>query len=140
MTDTTSTTHITTLQGQGLLRLALQLDAVITSVNGLAYLALAGPLSGLLGMPAGFLRAVGVFLAVYAVAVWAIGSREHTSIPAASAVVAGNAMWVAGSVVAVALGLHDPTTTGSVWIALQAFVVAGLADLQLLGIRRAARA
>src|SRR5215217_7675811 len=48
-----------------LLRLALRLDAVVTAANGAAYL-LAAPLLGdLLGLPAGWLRGVGVFLLLF---------------------------------------------------------------------------
>jgi hypothetical protein len=140
MTDTTSpTTTTTTLEGQGLLRLALKLDAVVTAGVGAAYLALSGPLADLFGLPSGFLLAVGAFQVVYGLAVWAVGSRPTIDARVASAVVAGNAVWVAASILAVALGLHDPATAGSVWIAMQAATVALLADLQLLGIRRAGR-
>src|SRR5215217_5163508 len=55
-----------------LLRLALRLDAVVTAANGAAYL-LAAPLLGdLLGLPAGWLRGVGVFLLLFGAVVWAV--------------------------------------------------------------------
>jgi hypothetical protein len=117
-----------------LLRLALRLDAVVTGLNGAAYLLAAGPLSGLLGLPAGWLRGVGVFLLAYAAAVWLVGTRPTPS--AVRTVVAANALWAAGSVAAVLAGLGSPTTVGAAWLVLQALVVAAFAVLQSAGLRR----
>ncbi len=53
--------------------------------------------------------------------------------PPSLAVVAGNAIWALDSVVAALAGWGDPTTAGTVWLVLQALVVAGFAALQLAG-------
>ena len=53
--------------------------------------------------------------------------------------IAGNAAWMAGSLVLLAAGVPDPETAGGVWIALQALVVGGFAALQAIGLRRASR-
>jgi hypothetical protein len=127
------------LAGTGLLRTALRLDAVVTGANGAAYLALAGPLGALLDMPAGFLRGVGAFLVVFAAAVWLTASRERPAPAAVVAVIAANALWVADSLAVLATSAYDPSTVGSIWIAMQAAVVAGFAALQLAGRARAAR-
>jgi hypothetical protein len=121
-----------------MLRTALRLDAVVTGANALAYLALAGPLSDLFGVPASALRGIGGFLAVFAIAVWTTARPAVISRPAAGAVAVANLAWAAGSVAALALDAWSPETAGAVWIALQAAVVALFADLQLLGLRRAA--
>ena len=60
MTDTT----LTAPRPARLLRLALLLDAAVTGANGVAYLAAAGPLGDLLGLPAGLLRGFGAVLLV----------------------------------------------------------------------------
>ena len=52
-------------------------------------------------------------------------------------VVASNALWAAGSLAVAAAGTGGPTTVGTVWIVLQALVVAGFAALQVAGLRRA---
>jgi hypothetical protein len=117
-----------------LLRLALRLDAVVTGLNGAAYLLAASPLADLLGLPAGWLRGTGVFLLAYAAAVWLVGARPTPS--AVRTVVAANALWAAGSVVVVLAGLGSPTTVGAVWLVLQALVVAAFAVLQAAGLRR----
>jgi hypothetical protein len=125
------------LAGDGLLRVALQLDAVVTGANGVAYLALAGPLSDLLGLDASFLRLAGAFLIVFAAFVWSVSRQREISRTATLAVIAANLLWVADSVVLLISGWQDPTTAGAVWIALQAFTVAAFAVLQIAGRRRA---
>jgi len=94
--------------GDGLLRAALMLDALVTGANGAAYLVLAGPLGDLLGLPAGFLRATGAFLAVFAAAVWLVATRPRPGRTAVAAVIAANVLWVADSLLFLALGWHDP--------------------------------
>ncbi|SOE03857.1 hypothetical protein [Blastococcus haudaquaticus] len=122
----------------GLLRLALRLDAVVTGLNGAAYLVGAALLDDLLGLPPGLLRGVGAFLLVYAAAVWLVGARTRPSTPAVEAVVVLNGLWAVGSVVVVLTDRFTPTTVGAVWLVLQALVVAGFAALQLVGLRRRA--
>ena len=122
-----------------MLRTVLRLDAVVTGANAVAYLVLAGPLSDLFGMPASALRAIGAFLAVFAIGVWAVAARAETSRPAAATVAVANLAWAAGSVGALIADAWSPETVGAVWIALQAAVVALFGDLQLLGLRRETR-
>ena len=116
---------------RSLLRVALKLDAVVTGANGAAYLALAGPLSDLLGLEAALLRAVGAFLLVFAAASGSPGTRG-----AVQAIIVANVVWAAGSIVAAIAGWGSPETVGTVWMVLQAVVVAGFAELQLTGLRR----
>lgn len=123
-----------TATAPSLLRLALRTDAVVSGLNGAAYLLRAGPLSDLLGLPAGVLRAVGAFLLVYGAAVWLVGKRPAA--PGVRTVITGNLLWTVGSVAVVAADLGSPTTIGAVWLVLQAVVVAGFAVLHLAGLRR----
>lgn len=111
------------------LRFALLLDAVVSGANGVAYLVAAGPIGDLLGLPAGVLRALGVFFLAYALAVWLVSRRPST--PGVAAIVAGNVAWVLASLGFAVAGWEDPTTTGTVWIVLQALIVAGFAELQV---------
>ncbi|WP_433479386.1 hypothetical protein ACQPZP_21500 [Spirillospora sp. CA-142024] len=138
MTATRSITQKGLLaDGRRLLRLALRLDSVVTGVNGLAYLALAGPVDDLLGLDAGPGRVLGAFLLVYAAAVWAISVPARPHRHAVTAVVEANLLWTILSVVAVALGWFSLNTAGGVWAVLQAIVVAGFAALQYTAQRRA---
>lgn len=139
MTATTQPIRRLIPVGAGMLRPALLLDAVVTGANGAAYVIAAGPLGDLLGLPEVVLRLTGVFLLVFAAAVWMVGSRERISAGAATAVIAANALWVIQSVAVIAFGWWSPATEGYVWVALQADVVAMLAALQFAGLRRARR-
>jgi hypothetical protein len=135
MTDMT----LTTARSRPLLRLALKLDAVVTGANGAAYLAAAGPLSDLLGLSEALLRGAGAFLLAYAAVVWIVGTRREIPRGPVYAIVAANAIWAVDSVVMAIAGWGDPTTAGTVWILLQAVVVAGFAELQLTGLRQKGR-
>ena len=137
MTDITS--PITTARPRPLLRTALKLDAVVTGANGAAYLAAAAPLSDLLGLSETLLRATGAFLLVFAALVWVVGSRREIPRGPVYAIVVANAIWAADSVVVALAWCGDPTTAGTVWILMQAVVVAAFAELQLTGLRRKGR-
>jgi hypothetical protein len=119
-----------------LLRFALRLDAAITGLNGAAYILAAPVLDDLLGLSTGLLRGTGAFLLGVAAAVWLVGTRRSPGTAAVRAVIALNALWAVGSVVAVLTGAGTPTTVGAVWIVLQAVVVAAFAGLQAAGLRR----
>jgi hypothetical protein len=118
-----------------LLRAALRLDALVSGANGAAYLLVAGPLADLLGIPPGPMRGVGAFLLVYAAVVWAVAGRPAR--PAVVGVVCANALWAAGSVLVVLTDAFSPTIVGTVWLLLQAGVVAGFAIVQGAAARRA---
>jgi hypothetical protein len=130
-------TRLAGLPREGLLRLALKLDAVVTGVNGAAYLAAAGPLEDLLGVSPDLLRPLGAFLVLFAAAVWFVATRPKPPRGAVNAIVEANAAWAVGSLAFLALGASSPTVVGGVWIALQAVVVGGFAALQLSALRRA---
>src|SRR5207244_2793454 len=118
------------------LRLALIADAVVTGVNGLAYLALPGLLGGWFGLPDDLLRPIGVFLLAYAVVVAVVASRSPIPRAAGWAIVAVNAAWAVASRVAAAEGAWSATVLGRVWEVLQALVVLGFAVAQGSGLRR----
>jgi len=120
----------------GLLRGAFKVDAIASITSGLAYIVANGALSDLFGLPPAFLLAIGAFSVAYGSYAWYLGSRPRVSPSAGRAIGIGNLGWAAASIAMVVLGWHDPTTTGSVWIVMQAALVAGFADAQLLGARR----
>jgi hypothetical protein len=123
-----------------LLRLSLNLDALASGALGVLLAAAGAVLDELLGIPAATLVPVGVFLVVYAAALWYIGSRPQVSRPAVWVVVVGNLGWVAASVVAAAAGWWSPTALGTVVLLAQAAAVALFAELQFTGLRRAGAA
>jgi hypothetical protein len=117
------------------LRLILRLDAVVTGVNGIAYLALAGPLEDLLGVAPELTRPIGAFLVLFAAAVWLVATRPVVPRLVVADIAAANALWALGSVVFAGTAASSPTTVGTIWIVLQALVVAGFAALQALAMR-----
>ena len=120
----------------GLLRFALTLDGVATGANGVLYLAGAPLLDGWLGLPTEMLMAVGAALIVYAALVLRLATRPAMPRVAVVAVIAANALWVVDSLLALALDWFTPTVAGQVLIAVQSVLVAGLAALQDVGLRR----
>ena len=129
-------TNVNTNDRASLLRLALRLDAIATGAVGLTAVVAASPLADPVGVSAALLVWTGAALIVYSVAVWYLASRPVINPVAAGAVVALNAVWVVDSILAVAAGWLGLTTLGVVIVLAQAAVVAVLADLQFLGIRR----
>jgi len=121
------------------LRTFLALDAAVTAANGLIYLVAAGPVGDLLDLSPGFLRGIGVFLTVYGALVALLASRPVPSATATKAVIEANVLWAVASVATAVFGWFDPNTVGTVWIPLQAAVVAAFAALQFNSLRALGR-
>ena len=121
----------------GLLRLALKLDAAVTAANGVAYLAFGALLDGWLGAPYAFLAGVGAFLLAFAAFVGRLATRPVVPRRAVVAVIGANAAWVAVSVVLLLVDGFSPTLAGQIVVAVQAAGVAGFVALQSEGLRRA---
>ncbi len=119
------------------LRRFLALDSVVTTGNGLAYVAFSAPLGRLLGVGQELLLALGVLLVLYGAAVGALASRRQPPALAVKAVVETNYAWAALSLVALVVWF-SPTVAGTVWIPVQALTVAGFAVLQQLALRSVA--
>ncbi|MFI7663804.1 hypothetical protein [Nocardia sp. NPDC049526] len=136
---TTAPTYMSTLlaPGQNLLRTSLRLDSVVTTVNGLAYLALSGPLESLLGLDSRIGIPIGIFLTLYGIGVALVGMTKTINTKAAAVVAAGNAAWVVVSLAALVEGALELNLVGSIWTVMQAATVGGFAALQYLGIRKA---
>ncbi|MDL5204759.1 hypothetical protein [Streptomyces sp. ALI-76-A] len=134
MSATQLTTLARTSDPHAVLRRLLALDAVVTGVNGIAYLAAAGPLGDFLGTGTRLLLALGAFLTVYAAAVGLLAARARPAALPVRAVVEANLAWAVLSLAALGLWL-SPTTAGTVWTVLQALTVAGFAALQYGALR-----
>lgn len=123
-----------------LLRRALLLDAAASGVLGLLLALAVDPLAGPFDLPPGLLRWAGVALVPFAALLAWLGTRPRTPREAAWAVVAVNALWVAGSALLLLTGAVEPSALGVAFVAVQAFAVAGFAALQEAGLRRSASA
>ncbi|MBW6439618.1 hypothetical protein KZ829_38415 [Actinoplanes hulinensis] len=124
-----------TATSDALLRFVLKADAVVTGVNGIAYLVLAGVLTDVLGYPVSVQRWVGAFLTVFAIGVGVIATRPVVSRAAVRVLIAVNVVWVLLSVVVLGTGAVEATTLGQVWMAAQAAVVAAFAAIQAYALK-----
>ncbi|MEO3870239.1 hypothetical protein ABGB18_15605 [Nonomuraea sp. B12E4] len=118
------------------LRLVLATDAVVTAANGLVYLALATPVSELLGPGAGPLRAIGAGLLVYGAAVGLLARRRPIPPSLTWAIIALNILWPLAGLITLVTGALDLTTAGTLWTIVQALVVAAFAELQFIALRK----
>ncbi|MEW6706046.1 MAG: hypothetical protein AB1430_14470 [Pseudomonadota bacterium] len=130
---------MTTVPLSTLLRRALLADAAASGGSGALLAFAAVPLAGLFGLPALLLQGAGLFTLAYGVLVAWLGTRERVWRPAVWAVIAGNGLWVLGSA---ELLFTSPSLTGwgQAYVIAQALAVAVLAELQFIGLRRAAPA
>lgn len=79
----------------GLLRLAMRTDAVLVGVAGVPFVAAAGWLSSLTGIPVAVNYALGIFFLVYGVVVYWLAGVEHVR-PGAIATITANALCTVG--------------------------------------------
>lgn len=119
-----------------LLRNALLADALLSGVTGLLLAAAAEPLSTLLGLSVGLLRDSGLFILPFAALAASMRYRARLGRTSVFVLVVGNALWAVDSVLVLLLGWIEPTTLGEVFVVGQAVIVAVLAELQFIGLRR----
>jgi hypothetical protein len=121
------------------LRLAFRLDAIVSAACG-ALLLLLGPLLvDALGLPLTLLWPVGLVCVVYAAALWLAQSRPRISRATAWTVIGLNVVWAGASLALVLSNALPMTALGTAFVLLQASVVAALAALQFVAVRRAAQ-
>jgi len=118
------------------LRRILTVDAVISGTSGVLMLAAATLLERRLALPAPLLRYAGFSLLPFAALVLYLAKRDVLPRGGVRTVIALNAAWVVASVAL--LFTVTPTTLGYAFVIAQAVTVAALAELQYMGLRRAA--
>ena len=119
------------------LRYALIADAVASGATGLMMIAGADLLTGLLGLPVPLMREAGLLLVPYVALVAFVGTRDAIPFGAVKVIIALNVLWVLGSVGLLAGGFVTPTLLGYAFVIAQAIAVGVLAELQIIGLRRA---
>jgi hypothetical protein len=122
------------------LRQVLRVDAMLSGLTALALIADAAPLSTWTGLPPGALQAIGAALVPWtALLVW-LASRAVVSSAAVGAVIALNFVWALDCALAAFGAFGAPAGVGVAVFAVQAFGTVVVAELEWLGLRRAARA
>jgi hypothetical protein len=127
---------MSTIEVSRLLRLALRLDALLSSAAGVLSLAGASLLHPLLGMGSGVVLGLGAFMLGYGLLVGWLGSQRQLPAALAWSIVAGNLLWVLGSIALAVSGRITPTSLGLTLLLGQAAAIAVVTDLQYLGLRR----
>ena len=120
----------------GLLRLTMRADAVISGLVGVAGVPLAGRLAELSGTTKAFEYGMGVFLVAYGAVVFGLAARPSVR-RAGMGVIVANLLYTAAAVVFVLADVFPLTSAG---VALNLAAGAGtlvLAELQYQGWRRA---
>ncbi len=132
-----STFASTAPERAGLLRRAVQADAVVSSLSACAILFAAAPLAEITGIPLGVIQAVGwaVFLPFSAALIYSL-SRPAVDRRMAWAFITLNFSWVALSGLALIFGWLPLTPTGFWIVLIQAIVVDLLGVGQFLAVRR----
>ena len=128
---------MTMIHPSPLLRQALLADATTSGAFGLLMLLAAGPLSHLLGLPEVLLRGAGAILLPYAALLAWLSLREQMHKALVWAIILGNVLWTADSLMLLVSGWVSPTGAGYAFVIMQALVVLMYAELQIMGLRRA---
>lgn len=119
------------------LRRALIVDAAISGATGLLMIVAAGVLESLLNVPATLLRYAGISLVPFVAYLMYLTKRAELSRASVWFVIAANAAWVAGSILLLLSSQIQPNALGYAFVIVQAIAVAGFAEMQYVGLRRA---
>ncbi|HKO71233.1 MAG TPA: hypothetical protein VJV58_09905 [Bradyrhizobium sp.] len=118
------------------LRRAILADAIFSGVSAVLLTFGAGELTPLLDLPEALLRGTGLFLIAYTALVGWLGMGPSMPKPLVAVVIAGNAAWTVASIALLFSGAVTPNLLGESFVAVQAFIVGALAELQFIGLRR----
>lgn len=115
---------------RGSVRVWLAVDAMVTGLNAVAYVAAAGPIGELLGAEPEVLRGVGLFLLGFTGLLVLAARHPAPEGTPVRAIVVANAIWAVASVAVATAGLLDLDVVGRAWVLAQAVVVGAFAVIQ----------
>ncbi|MFC9997570.1 hypothetical protein [Nocardia sp. NPDC127526] len=124
-----------TIAGMSPLRLAYELDGIMTLVSGIALMALAGVLDSPLGLSTPLLLGVGAFFTAYAIGVLIVATRKNIPRKPAAVIAGINAFWTLDSLITLAAGWIEPTTLGTIGVLFIAAFTALMAAAQVYTLR-----
>ena len=127
---------MTSIRASSLLRRVLVVDAVSSGVMGVAMVAFAELLAGLLQLPVDLISEAGIVLLPFAAFVGFVASRSEPSRSAVWVIIALNAVWVIDSIVLLFTAWVAPNALGYVFVIAQAAAVLLFADLEYMGLKR----
>ena len=101
--------------------------------------AASGPLAPAFGLGESLVTSAGAALIPVGLFILFVGTRQHLRPLLVYLIVAGNALWVAESLLLLRTAA-EISALGTAFVAVQAAAVAGLARLEWIGVRRAVQA
>jgi hypothetical protein len=122
------------------LRNVLMLDALVSGAAALLMMAGGPLLAPWLELPSSLLFWAGLALVPWVVMLVAVARRSEASRMVMIDIIAINAVWVVASFGVLISGAVSPNLFGIAFVAAQALAVALFAELQFVGLRRAAAA
>jgi hypothetical protein len=126
-----------TLSNEIFLRRTIIVDAVASGASALLLIGGAGLLAGPLGLPEALIREAGILLIPFIALLGWIVRTARAPAGALRAVIAINVAWVLASLGTIFV--LSPTPLGTGFVVLQALVVLGFAEAQLIALRRLRR-
>jgi hypothetical protein len=135
--NNTATRLVTTFSTpSSLLRRALLADATLTSIAGIVLVLAARPLGVFPDLPTSMLQIAGlIFIPFGAFAGW-VGTRPRVHRPLVFVVIVVNALWAVDSVLMLLTRWVETTPIGELFVIGQAVVVAAIAEIEFIGLRR----
>ena len=121
------------------LQKAIGTDAIVSGAAGIALIAGSFFLPALLGLPAELLLWSGAALVPFVIELALILRMKQVHRGIIMAVIAVNIAWVVASLFVAFGPAFAPTLFGKIFIVAQAATVALFAELQIIGLKRAAR-
>lgn len=126
------------IRSSSFLRRVLLIDAVSSGGMGVAMILFSALLADVLALPADLISQAGVVLIPFAAFVGYLATRAELSRLAVWSVIALNVVWAIDSFVLLMTGWVSPNALGYAFVIGQAVVVAVLADLEYVGLRKSA--
>jgi len=123
-----------------LLRSALKVNAVFSTVCGVAFMAAAGLLGPVFGLPPTALRILGALVAVFGAHAWLASRRQSISYGEATYLIGGDVAYVLATAVVLVGWPQWFSPAGRVFFAVAGDVVAVLGIVEYVGLRRLTRA
>jgi hypothetical protein len=135
--NNTATRLVTTFSTpSSLLRRALLADATLTSIAGVVLVLSARPLGVFLDLPASMLQIAGLIFIPFGAFAGGVGTRPRVHRPLVFVVIVVNALWAVDSVLMLLTRWVETTPIGELFVIGQAVVVAAIAEIEFIGLRR----
>ena len=126
------------VQPNAFLRRVLIADSAVSSAVGVLLAAAAGPLQRLLGLPPSLLTLAGLSLLPYAAYLVWLATRRTVPRAAVWVPIVLNVVWAVDCVIVGFDGAFSPSGLGEVFLVVQIMTVLAFAELEFIGLRRAA--